>query len=66
MRLKYCTNMTWSDEDSCYVATIPSFPGLSAFGETPNEAEEEAQVAVEGFLKVYKEDGLTTPEPRKV
>lgn len=39
------------------------FPGLSAFGDTPEEAVEEAKIAVEGFLKVYEEDGCQIPEP---
>ena len=60
---KYSINLTWSDEDNCYVATVSEFPGLSAFGDTPEEAIEEAKIAVEGFLKVYKEDGCQIPEP---
>lgn len=60
---KYSINLTWSDEDDCYVATVSEFPGLSAFGDTPEEAIEEAKIAVEGFLKVYKEDGCPIPEP---
>jgi len=60
---KYSINLTWSDEDNCYVATVSEFLGLSAFGDTPEEAVEEAKIAVEGFLKVYKEDGCPIPEP---
>ncbi len=60
---KYSINLTWSDEDNCYVATVSEFPGLSAFGDTPEEAIEEAKIAVEGFLKVYKEDGCPIPKP---
>lgn len=61
---KYSINLTWSDEDNCYVATVSEFPGLSAFGDTPEEAVEEAKIAVEGFLKVYEEDGCPIPEPK--
>lgn len=60
---KYSINLAWSEEDSCYVATVAEFPGLSAFGESPEEAAEEAKIAVEGFLKVYKEDGCSIPKP---
>ncbi len=63
---KYSINLIWSDEDGCYVATIPEFPGLSAFGETPEEAVEEAKIAAEGFIEVYKEDGCELPEPEKL
>ena len=63
---KYSINTSWSDEDECYVAIIPEFPGLSAFGETPEEAVREAQTAVKGFIKVYEEDGCELPEPYKI
>jgi antitoxin HicB len=61
---KYSINIMWSDEDGGYIATIPEFPGLSAFGENPEEAIEEAKIALEGFLEVYNEDGCKIPEPQ--
>ena len=60
---KYSIHLTWSDEDDCYVSTVSEFPGLSSFGETPEEAVEEAKIAVKGFLQVYEEDGYPFPEP---
>lgn len=59
----YSIILMWSDEDNCYIARIPEFPGLSAFGDTPEEAVKEAKIAAEGFLDVYKEDGCQIPEP---
>lgn len=61
---KYSINIIWSDEDDSYIATIPEFNGLSAYGDTPEEAIKEAKVALEGFLEVFKEDGCTIPEPQ--
>lgn len=60
---KYSINLMWSEEDDCYVATVSEFPGLSAFGESPEEAIKEAKIAVDGFLKVFKEDGCLIPKP---
>ena len=60
---KYSINLNWSDEDNCYVATISEFPGLSAHGDTPEEAASEARMAAEGFIAVYEEDGCVIPEP---
>lgn len=60
---KYSINLSWSEEDESYVATIPEFPGLTAFGDTPEEAAEEAKIAAQGFIEVFKEDGLEIPEP---
>ncbi len=60
---KYSLNIIWSKEDESYVATVPEFPGLSAFGDTADEAVHEAMVALQGFIEVYKEDGCSLPEP---
>ena len=51
---KYSINIMWTDEDEGYIATIPEFPGLSAFGESPEEAIGEAKIALAGFIEVYK------------
>ncbi len=61
---KYSINIMWSEEDEGYIATIPEFPGLSAFGENPEEAIEEAKLALEGFIEVYHEDGCKVPKPQ--
>lgn len=61
---RYSMNISWSDEDESYVATCPEFPGLSAFGETPEEALAEAQIALQLFIDTYNEDGLPLPEPQ--
>ncbi len=61
---KYSVNIVYSEEDEGYIATIPEFPGLSAYGETPEEAIEEAQIALKGFIEVFKEDGCRLPTPQ--
>jgi len=61
---RYSINIFWSDEDESYIATCPEFPGLSAFGETPEEALAEAQIALQLFIDTYNEDGLPLPEPQ--
>jgi predicted RNase H-like HicB family nuclease len=61
--LNYSVEAIWSEEDECYIATIPEFPGLSAFGDTQEKAIKEAKIALKGFIKVYKEDGCDLPKP---
>ena len=39
----------YSDEDKGYICLIPKYKGLSAFGETPEEALKEGLIAYEGF-----------------
>ncbi len=55
----------WSDEDEEFVAACPSFPGLSAYGETEEEALKEAKLALELFIESYQERGISLPEPHK-
>ncbi len=65
METKYAVHIFWSDEDEGFVATCDEFPGLSAFGETREEALNEAQVAIDLMIETYAASGLTLPEPRK-
>ena len=41
----YHINIFYSDEDTCYVADIPDLVSCSAFGETPEDALRELQIA---------------------
>jgi len=60
----YSVNVVWSDEDNCYIAKIPEFEGLSAHGETMDEAIKEIYIALDGFIEVMKEDGEEIPAPQ--
>lgn len=63
---KYSINIAWSDEDDCFVAIIPEFPLLSAFGDTQEEAIADAKVVLSMTLESLKEDGITPPQPKVV
>jgi len=63
---KYSINVQWSNEDDCYVATVPEFPALVALGDTQEEALAEAKAALQGFIEIYQEDGLPLPYPKLV
>src|SRR5919206_1783464 len=60
---KYSFNVRWSDEDVCYVAVCPDFPGLSGLGETAEEALAELQVALTASIETYQEEGWPLPQP---
>lgn len=60
----YAINVYWSDEDACYIATIPDLEGCSAFADTPESAVREVEVAKRLWLEVAREDGEEIPEPR--
>lgn len=60
---KYSFHLVWSEKDNSYLATIPEFPGLSAFGNTPEEAIKEAKIACELFIEDMLQDGEEVPKP---
>ena len=62
---RYSINLCWSGEDGGYIATVPEFENLSAFGETAEEALSQAKDALQGFFETYSAQGLPLPEPRK-
>jgi predicted HicB family RNase H-like nuclease len=62
----YSYRVAWSDEDKCYIATSPEFPGLSAWGDSHQEAVKEFDVVLEESIEVYKEKGWALPHPQKV
>lgn len=64
--MKYSITLQWSDEDEGYIALCPEFPLLSAFGETPDDAVKEIQVAIAGALETYRSEGWDVPQPRKL
>ena len=63
---KYSLNITWSAEDQGYIATCPEFPGLSAFGETVEDAIAEAKLAQELFVETFEAEGIPLPEPHSL
>ena len=50
----YHINIFYSDEDGGYIADIPDLESCSAFGETPDKALHEVEIAKEAWLKVAK------------
>jgi antitoxin HicB len=61
---QYSMQLFWSDEDAGYIALVPEFPHLSAFGDDPEEAAREAQVAASLLEEVMAEQGEALPEPQ--
>lgn len=54
-----------TSEDGGYFAVVPDLPGCTAHGATAEEAVREAQVALELWLEVAREDGDILPEPSR-
>jgi antitoxin HicB len=56
-----------SDEDGGgFLATVPDLPGCMSDGETPAEAMENVQDAIEEWLDLARKLGREIPTPSKV
>lgn len=51
------------EEGGGWLASFPDLPGCMADGETPEEAIEEAQDALESYLRTLEKHGDPIPEP---
>ena len=60
----YHINIFWSDEDQCYVADIPDLEYCAAFGDSPQEALEQVEIAKAAWLATAREEGRPIPAPR--
>lgn len=63
-RYPYHINIFYDAEDGDYIADVPDFKYVSAFGETPEEALREVLVALELAIQVFREQGRPLPEAR--
>jgi predicted RNase H-like HicB family nuclease len=61
---RYAIAIFPDEEDGDYIAIVPDLKGCSAFGDTPEDALREIQIAKEGWLDVARERGYDIPEPR--
>ncbi|MGC2235038.1 MAG: type II toxin-antitoxin system HicB family antitoxin [Pyrinomonadaceae bacterium] len=66
MNNKYTLQIFWSEEDEAFVAICNEFPGLSAFGETREDALREAQTALDLMIKTYREKDIPLPQPKPI
>ena len=60
----YHINIFYSEEDGGYIADIPDLESCSAFGETPEQALAEVEVAKRAWLEAARLAGKPIPAPR--
>ena len=61
---KYEVIISWSAEDSAFIAEAPELPGCMAHGGTQQAALEQLNEAVALWLETAREFGDPIPEPK--
>ncbi|WP_017719898.1 type II toxin-antitoxin system HicB family antitoxin [Kamptonema formosum] len=66
MKCEYTIVIQWSDEDECYVVSLPEWGELChTHGDTYEEALKNAQEVLELLIESSLEEGKTLPKPSK-
>jgi|TARA_Y100000310_G_scaffold301223_1_gene337498 predicted RNase H-like HicB family nuclease len=60
----YHINIFHSEEDEGYIADIPDLESCSAFGDTPEQALAELEIAKTAWLDAARSSGKAVPAPR--
>ena len=60
---KYSILIQWSEEDNCYVTSVPDLPGCMSDGKTPEEAIKNTQVIISEWIEAAQEAGKEIPKP---
>lgn len=60
----YHINIFYSEENGGYIADIPDLDSCAAFGETPEKALAELELAKAAWLEAAREAGKPIPPPR--
>ena len=61
---RYAIVVFWSHEDSAWIADAPDLKSCSAFGDTPEAAVSELQIAMQAWLTAAKAAEHKLPEPK--
>ncbi len=59
--IKYKIDISWSDEDKCYVARVPELPGCVTDGISIEEAAANAHEAIDVYLESLDSEGKPLP-----
>jgi predicted RNase H-like HicB family nuclease len=60
----YHINISYSEDDAGYIADIPDLEACSAFGNTPEEALKEVQIAKQGWIEAARAEGKPILRPK--
>ncbi len=62
MQKRFKVILEWNEDGSGYTVTVPALPGCISEGDTIQEAMDNAQEAIIGYLEALKLQGRPLPE----
>ena len=62
-RDKYLKIVEWSEEDHCYVGSVPGWIGKCCHGNNEIEVYKELCKIIDEWIEIYKKDGRPLPPP---
>jgi predicted HicB family RNase H-like nuclease len=62
-RDRYLKVVEWSDEDQCYVGSIPGWIGKCCHGDDELEVYRELCEICDEWIEIYKKEGRSLPPP---
>ncbi|MBP7705696.1 MAG: type II toxin-antitoxin system HicB family antitoxin [Candidatus Aminicenantes bacterium] len=60
---KYLKIVEWSDEDGCYVGSIPGWIGPCCHGDNEIRVYQDLCAVLGEWIKIYRKDGRPLPPP---
>ncbi|MBU4446506.1 MAG: toxin-antitoxin system HicB family antitoxin [Candidatus Marinimicrobia bacterium] len=61
-RDKYLKIVEWSEEDQCYVGSVPGWIGRCCHGNDETKVYKELCQIVDEWIEIYKKDGIKLPQ----
>ncbi|VEN73527.1 Toxin-antitoxin system HicB family antitoxin [Candidatus Desulfarcum epimagneticum] len=58
---RYLKIVEWSNEDQCYVGSIPGWIGKCCHGDNEEDVYRELGRILEEWIEIYEEDGIPLP-----
>ncbi len=63
---KYSRFIRWSDEDQCYIGSLPDFEQDCTHGDSPDEVNANLQQVAEMYVESLQAQGRELPAPRAI
>lgn len=60
---RYLKIVEWSDEDGCYVGSVPGWIGPCCHGDDEAKVYKELCTVVDEWIELYEKDGRPLPPP---